>query len=267
MSGENIGPTRVTTQGPEYGSIAEERARKVVSYAVNNLYATIQGEGALTGTPMILLRLHNCPVGCPFCDTKYTWGEFSKHDESRTRAADPADTRQWLGENDRWTRASGDELALMCAQENGRGGGVGCKWVMLTGGEPALQNLGPLIDALHARGFSINLETSGTAAIDQGRTSIDWICCSPKIGMPGGRRLLAQPVAIAHEIKFVIGKPSDVDKMREFYREYGVLLRPDVRRSVQPMSMSEKATALCVELAKRDGYCVSIQTHKIMGLD
>lgn len=239
-------------------------------YTVNNIYVTVQGEGALTGTPMILLRLHNCPVGCPFCDTKYTWGKYAVAtdaltSESKNDAAyvDAASTESWRGENERWTRMSAQDIAIMCAQMNP----LAVKWVMLTGGEPALQNLGPLVDAIKQRGFSVNLETSGTANIHRHLHEIDWVCVSPKIGMPGGREVKPQPLGLAHEIKFVIGRAADVDKMRGFYAQYNFLLRSDVRRTVQPMSMSEKATALCVELAKREGYCVSIQTHKIMGLD
>jgi 7-carboxy-7-deazaguanine synthase len=259
------GSERQWTPPATSAELKERLGALAAMYDVNNLYATVQGEGAWSGTPMILLRLHNCPVGCPFCDTKHTWGKHSPGGELANDANYVADFEghDWRGENARWTRCSAHELALLVNQEREVLGGK-ITWCMLTGGEPALQELGPLINALHRRGLYVNLETSGTALIRSG--FIDWVCCSPKIGMPGGRVVLREAVRQADEIKFVIGRQSDIDKMDEFYASYGDILKANVRSSLQPMSASAKATALCVQTAIRRGWNVSIQTHKIMGV-
>lgn len=236
---------------------------------VNNLYATIQGEGALSGVPMIVLRLHGCPVGCPFCDTKHTWGEhdIAEGVSSYTNGnfiSDPM-SKDWHGENARWTLVRpGDLVGLVIHENHWLGGKI--KWVMLTGGEPAMQPLTTLVNALHANRFSVNLETSGTALGHVG-AGCDWVCVSPKIDMPGGRKIEPAAVMEADEIKFVIGKQSDIEKMDAFYAEFGGYLKATIRKSLQPMSANVKATQLCVETAIRRGWAVSIQTHKLLGIE
>lgn len=233
---------------------------------VNNLYATIQGEGALAGTPMIVVRMQGCPVGCPFCDTKHTWANLAPLDNANyIPLANEHGDLGWRGEHERWTMAQAGELAELVHTENRLLGGR-IKWVMLTGGEPAAQNLAPFISELHRLGYAINLETSGTMIVGID-APFDFITCSPKIDMPGGMSLKSGAIAKADEIKFVIGKQADVEKMDAFYAEFGLVLKPNVRKSLQPMSANPKATAMCVALALHRGWAVSIQTHKIMGID
>lgn len=251
-------------------------------YRVNDLYATIQGEGRMVGTPMILLRLHGCSVGCAFCDTKETWATGDVALPRRRATLDEA-----RGSNDLWAEL--DEEALVHAvREEREENAPGVEWVLLTGGEPAEQPIRPLVGALHRAGFKVAIETSGTArghlevhwsrgheyahgASDEGSDgalaesrgdSCDFVCCSPKIGNPGGRPILADVVRGADEIKMVIGKSSDVENFEVFVREHG--LTDPSALSLQPMSESRKATELCVAAALRLGCRVSIQTHKVI---
>ncbi len=117
-------------------------------YRVNEIFYTLQGEGAHSGIPSVFVRLSGCNLRCPWCDTEF------------------ADYREM----------SADEVvAEVCSLydlQNPRR-----KMVVLTGGEPSLQVDKPLVDALHAAGFYICIETNGTHPLPEG---IDWITCSPK---------------------------------------------------------------------------------------
>lgn len=218
-------------------------------YSLNDIYPCIQGEGCQTGTAMVLVRLHGCGVGCPFCDTKETW---HRNIDARVatidlaRASPPA-----------WTEAYADEIAAYC-----RDMCPGPNWILLTGGEPAEQGLAPLVDAFHARGYKVALETSGTMTGHLG-AALDWVCVSPKIGMPGGRAIVPEAVAVADEIKFVVGKAADLQKLEQLLA--AVSLKPTVQICLQPMSLSQKATELCLETVMARGWRLSIQVHKLLG--
>jgi 7-carboxy-7-deazaguanine synthase len=206
------------------------------TYRVAAVYPTVQGEGALTGTPVVLLRLQGCAVGCPWCDTKETWGHAGG---SALTAA--------------------EVVARVDALASG-----GSEWVLLTGGEPAEQDLRTLVIALRAAGLRVMLETSGTADGCLG-LAFDWLCVSPKPDMPGGRPLIPAVLAEADEIKMVIGKPADVEQLDRVLALLPHHLRLKVT-SLQPLSGSRKATELCVETAKARGWRLSVQTHKVIGL-
>lgn len=218
--------------------------------AVNDLFATIQGEGTNTGRPMVFLRLQGCPVGCPFCDTKETWGLDVKHHVGRLDEA--------LGINDRWTWIDPSHLVQEISLR-----WPALHWVNITGGEPAEQNLLGLTGLLSLQGFSSSLETSGTALI---RGTPNWITLSPKIGMPGGKIVLREAVALADEVKWPVGSPRDIENLRAFLSKYHGVLKPNVGVWLQPLSQSDKATALCVETALDTGWRVSAQVHKFLGL-
>ncbi len=179
-----------------------------------------------TGVPMVLLRLHGCGVGCPWCDTKETW--VVEDDQRRLSIGDS------LGANGRWCFLSGSEIAAHI-KENHPGPG----WVLVTGGEPAEQDLESLTSALHDAGYKIALETSGTA-IGHLPASFDWVCVSPKIGMPGGKAILPAAVQVANEIKHVIGKQGDIDALLQLMEDCQI--NGNTQICLQPVSKNEKAT-------------------------
>lgn len=218
-------------------------------YAANDVYACIQGEGCMAGQSMALVRLMGCAVGCPWCDTKETW-EAAESSRRPTLAAA-------LGTGPAWAWASPDELAAAA-----RAAGPAIPWALVTGGEPAEQPLGPLCDALRARGFRVALETSGTAGGFEG-AAIDWLCVSPKLGMPGGKAVLPGAVAAADEVKMVVGRPADLDALDALLASCPA--RPGRQVCLQPVSGSQKATTLCVEAAKARGWRLSLQVHKFLG--
>lgn len=137
---------------------------------INTMYPCIQGEGVMAGTPMILLRLQGCGVGCTWCDTKESWSSEGGE------LLEVADVVQRV-------------LALR----------TGELWVLLTGGEPYEQDCGLLTLALRAAGLRVAVETSGTQVVSG---VYDHLCLSPK------GRYRDDVVRLATEIKVVYSGPG-----------------------------------------------------------
>jgi 7-carboxy-7-deazaguanine synthase (Cx14CxxC type) len=209
-----------------------------VTYSVKEIFLTLQGEGGQTGRAAVFCRFAGCNLWtgreqdragavCRFCDTDFVGtdgpggGKFK-----RAEALAAAVAAAWAG-----------------PPEN--------RLVVLTGGEPLLQVDAALIEALHAAGFSIALETNGTLAAPAG---IDWVCVSPKADAP-----LAQ--LTGQELKLVY--PQDgVDPARF----EGLAFE---RFSLQPMDGPDREAATRATIA----YCLahprwrlSLQTHKYLGI-
>lgn len=222
-----------------------------MKYQVNDIYPCIQGEGCLTGMAMVLLRLQGCGVGCPWCDTKETWEPDNRQNEVHN-------ILDMLGQSPKWIDLHQSEIVYYISQNC-----PGPKWVLLTGGEPAEQELESLCNALHDAGYKIALETSGTAT-GHVKASIDWVCVSPKIDMPGGKAIIPEAVAVADELKFVIGKKGDLNKLNTLISQ--VKLKSDCQICLQPVSQSKKATKLAIDIVQKKGWRLSIQTHKYLDL-
>ena len=121
-----------------------------MAYKVNEIFYTLQGEGAHMGIPAVFVRFSGCNLRCPWCDTEFSESTPMSAEEIVAEVQDLYDIP-----NERR------------------------KMVVLTGGEPSLQVDKTLLDALHAAGFYICIETNGTHSLPDG---IDWITCSPKAG-------------------------------------------------------------------------------------
>lgn len=238
------------------------------TYKVNDLYLSIQGEGVQTGVPMIVLRMMGCPVGCPFCDTKETW-EAAPENEVTSYAFLKSGKPLYVD-------ARAIEIATYVRQL-AQAHQSKAQWILLTGGEPAEQPIRPLIAELHRVGYKVALETSGTAqghlpSDEHGEHYLpppkgmhaDWVCVSPKIGMPGGRSLRAAAMSSADELKMVVGKMEHVEMLHELLRMF--TFKPSLQICLQPISQSAKATKLCVEVCQVEGWRLSIQTHRYIGL-
>lgn len=191
---------------------------------VNEVFATIQGEGRWAGTPAVFVRLQGCEVGCPWCDTKHTWE---------------------LDGSQPFTQMTTTELV---GQIQTAAGAI--RHVVITGGEPLMHPIDGLINALH--GFTVQIETSGTYPPPGADC---WLTVSPKFDMPGGRAINVDCIRRADEIKQVVGKVADIQQLEQ-------LLPVSALISLQPVSQSRKATALCVEACKARGWNLSLQLHK-----
>jgi len=219
-----------------------------VMIKLNDIYHTVQGEGAMCGTSMVLVRLHGCAVGCSFCDTKETWALPSTEVDTIIDA---------LGTNAKFVNA--DESMIRDHVRINHPD----KWVMVTGGEPFEQDLSDFVMEMHSVAYKVAVETSGTAEPkwhDGHRP--DWITCSPKEDKP----VLRSALGHADELKFVIGRHEDIERM-----EAELNRLPDKCPTpvfVQPMSATQKTTQLCVDtvLKSQGKYCLSIQVHKTLGL-
>ncbi|HUM72265.1 MAG TPA: 4Fe-4S cluster-binding domain-containing protein, partial [Chloroflexota bacterium] len=212
-----------------------------ILYQVNDLYTCVQGEGGQTGVAMVLLRLHGCAVGCPWCDTKETWVLEPQHQVDTLAAAQ--------GANPRYVYLTAAAIA-----EHIQTNHPGPKWVLVTGGEPAQVGLRPLVTAIPAIGLKAAIETRGTE-IGHVEAGFDWVCVSPKLNMSGGKVIQPAALAVADEIKHVVGRQQDIDELDELLT--AVPLKPDAHICLQPVSVSAKATALCLEVVQQRGWRLS----------
>ena len=209
-----------------------------MTYSVKEIFLTLQGEGGQAGKAAVFCRFAGCNLWsgreqdrataiCTFCDTDFVGvdgeggGKFTTA-ETLAAAVDAA-----------WTGPQSDKL------------------VVCTGGEPLLQLDPPLIEALHALGFMIAVETNGTLAAPDG---IDWICVSPK----------AQSTIVqtrGQELKLVYPQPG-VDPARfeglDFERFF---LQP--MDSADQQANTAAAVAYCLSHPR---WRLSVQTHKYLGL-
>jgi 7-carboxy-7-deazaguanine synthase (Cx14CxxC type) len=209
-----------------------------VSYAVKEIFMTLQGEGAHAGRAAVFCRFSGCNLWsgreqdrtdatCRFCDTDFvgTDGTFGgRYGTAEELAATIA--AQWTG------------------AETGR-------YTVLTGGEPLLQVDAALVAALHGRGFAIGVETNGTLLPPEG---LDWICVSPKAGTELKLRH-------GHELKLVYPQAgaSPVDFETLAFERF----------SLQPMDGPEAAenTARAIDYCMRHPqWRLSLQTHKMTGI-
>jgi len=209
-----------------------------MSYAVKEIFLTLQGEGGQAGRAAVFCRFAGCNLWsgreqdratavCTFCDTDFV----GMDGEGGGRFA------------------TADELAA--AVERAWAGGGGDRLVVLTGGEPLLQVDQALIDALHVRGFSLALETNGTIAAPPG---IDWVCVSPKADAP-----VVQ--TSGQELKLVFPQ-AGVDPARFEGLAFERFL-------LQPMDGPDRegntraAIAYCLAHPR---WRLSVQTHKYLGI-
>ena len=216
---------------------------------VNEIFSSVQGEGSFTGVPSVFVRLQFCAVGCPWCDTKHTW---EKNDLAKISFA------EMLGKTKdsfEWTDVSIDALvAFLVAQPE--------RHIVITGGEPCVYDLTKFTSILLGARKTVQIETSGTSEIKAHRDT--FITLSPKINMPGGLKVLADSAYRADEVKMPVGKQKDVETLKEFLKVFGTLTDNFPTVYLQPLSQSEKATELCIEQARQNGWRLSAQLHKYL---
>lgn len=218
--------------------------------AINELFETLQGEGTHAGRPAVFIRLQGCPVGCPWCDTRFTW--HVSHD--REIDAGAMLTKDHSGE-DTWALMSVEQIDTQLERFR-------AKHTVLTGGEPAMQDLVPLTTRLiESAGRSVQIETSGTYPIRCHDET--WVTVSPKLAMPGGLSVRPDALRRANEIKMPVGKPADITALIELIDKGNI--EPGVPIFLQPLSLSPKATELCVQNAIANNWRVSLQIHQLAG--
>jgi len=215
-------------------------------YTVKELFPTLQGEGAHAGRAAVFCRFAGCNLWsgreedratavCQFCDTDFVGSDGVGGGKFET-ASLLADTIEEV-----WNSTSA---------------GPQQRYVVFTGGEPLLQLDTDLIDALHAKGFAIAIETNGTIKVPKG---VDWVCVSPK----AGSELI---VLQADEIKLVIPQQGHVSLESLLARFEKMDYRNRFLQAMDGPNLQENL-ALAVRLCqKRPLWRLSVQTHKMIGI-
>jgi len=209
-----------------------------VSYTVKEIFYTLQGEGLQAGRPAVFLRFSGCNLWtgreqdratavCTFCDTDFVGvgpdgGKFATPEALADAVAA------------RWPAVDG-----------------GSRYVVCTGGEPLLQLDEAAIDALHARGFTVAVETNGTQPAPAG---LDWICVSPKANAP-------LVLTRGDELKLVYPQPTAMPERFAALDFAHFLLQP----MDGPDGSANTRAALDYCLAHPQ-WRLSLQTHKTLGI-
>lgn len=148
---------------------------------VHEQFYSFQGEGTHAGKAAYFIRTYGCPVHCPWCDSAGTWHpDYVPEKVNRIKV---------------------DRLVAAAAATR-------AEFVVVTGGEPAIHDLGPLVEALHAAGLKAHLETSGAFPI---KGEFDWITLSPK----RWKRPLHENLAKADEFKIIVDSPGAIEEYTE----------------------------------------------------
>ena len=210
-----------------------------MTYSVKEVFYTLQGEGANAGTAAVFCRFAGCNL-------------WSGRERDRNRAVCKFCDTDFVGTNGtgggKYSSAAGLAEAISSAWGDRAGSR---KFVVITGGEPALQLDTALVDALHDRAFRIAIETNGTIPLT---TGIDWVCVSPK----AGTNLVVRK---GNELKLVIPQedwPPDLFVDWEFDHLFlSPMDGPDRRQNMK------SAVAYCLAHPR---WRLSLQTHKVLGI-
>jgi 7-carboxy-7-deazaguanine synthase (Cx14CxxC type) len=209
-----------------------------MAYSVKEIFYTLQGEGRNAGRAAVFCRFAGCNL-------------WSGREQDRADAVCTFCDTDFVGTDGTGGGKFPDADALAAAVEAEWGGAGGLKMVVLTGGEPLLQVDAALIDALHARGFEIAVETNGTVAPPPG---IDWLCVSPKADAP-----LA--VSRGDELKLVYPQAQAMPERFTGLDFAHFLLQP-----MDGPALAENTAAAIAYCMAHPQWRLSVQTHKVVGI-
>ena len=195
-------------------------------YPIMEHFFTIQGEGTYSGRAAYFIRIAGCDVGCVWCDVKESW------------------------DKDQHTTMTIKEIIEKVTESK-------TDFVVITGGEPAMYNLNPLVEPLKKMGITIAIETSGCYPL-QG--DVDWYCFSPK----KFKAPCDEAYVRANELKVIINHPSDL----EWANKHAEKVLDSCHLFLQPeWSKTEKLLPLIISYVKGNlKWKISLQTHKYMNI-
>lgn len=215
----------------------------MATYAVKEIFYTLQGEGAQAGRAAVFCRFAGCNLWtgreedraaavCKFCDTDFVGTNGVGGGKFKTPAELASAIRNTF---------KGDTQAAK-------------PYVVFTGGEPALQLDEALISAVHAQGFEIAIETNGTLPVPSG---VDWICVSPKFG--------SELIQITgHELKVVVPQlGQSLEKLGQLKFQHYFVQAMDNADPAQKNKNMQVAIQTCLENPR---WRLSVQTHKVIGI-
>lgn len=239
------------------GSLPHSGARR---YAVKSLWRTLQGEGAWAGRAAVFVRFVGCNMWSGY---EVDRARDAAHGHHCAAFCDTAFTKEGS------VRLSATDLAAE-ATRVAKGNGMAVDLVVLTGGEPLLQADAALVHALHDTGFEVAVETNGTVRLADAFGAPadwpDWIVCSPKLSAD------RTVIEAFDELKLVVPAyhPANYAPVVDRARTHRVGARDRRYLWVQPEDGPRltESTHLAVSLAQTDPrWRVSVQTHKILGVD
>ncbi len=212
----------------------------MATYTIKEIFYTLQGEGTHAGRPSVFCRFSGCNLWtgreqdrhkatCQFCDTDFVGTD---------------------GENGgRFTSAEAvvDVIARLWPE----GQPKSAPWVVCTGGEPLLQVDRALVEALHARGFGVAVETNGTKLPPE---DLDWICVSPKAGAPLN-------LTRGNELKLVYPQPTLLPEQVAHLDFEHFYLQP--MDGPNAAANTQDAVRYCLQHPQ---WKLSLQTHKLLGI-
>ncbi len=225
MSQPTLQPYRGETPDPAEATRDAMAVAKAGLVPIVEVFYSLQGEGLRSGEATVFVRTAGCNCDCWFCDTDFRVKESLSHDDLVARIED-------LGGE--------------------------CRWACLTGGEPTIHALGPLVKRLHAAGWRVQVETNGTRP--RAGWALDHITVSPKELQ--GARLDPWYYENATEFKYVIDSEADL--------EYALTSRSrhDKPSFLQPNALNPAAVALCIGAVQAHpaAFRLSLQTHKLLNI-
>lgn len=198
----------------------------LVSYPIMEHFYTLQGEGMYTGAAAYFIRLGGCDVGCVWCDVKESWDADAHPHFSIEQLVN-------------FVKAYSNEL------------------VVITGGEPAMYDLTPLVEALQQIGKKVAIETSGAHPL---RGDVDWYTFSPK----KFKAPVEEAYSKANELKVVIFHKSDL----QWAQDHAKKVTKDCKLYLQPeWSKQERLLPSIIDFVKENPeWRISLQTHKYLNI-
>jgi 7-carboxy-7-deazaguanine synthase len=189
-------------------------------------FYTIQGEGFYTGRAAYFIRLGGCDIGCNWCDVKESW-DIHKHPQINI-----------------------ENLISKAKLSNS-------KFVVITGGEPAMHDIKELVSQLHISNIEVAIETSGAYEVTG---DVDWYCFSPKKFKPA----IDEAYERANELKVVINHPSDF----AWAEIHASRVKQECKFFLQPeWEKKERFLPLIVDYVKfHSKWRISLQTHKYLNI-
>jgi len=189
---------------------------------VVEIFYSIQGEGSFSGCPCVFVRLHGCNLDCSWCDEPLHKGSYES-----------------------FTSKEVVEKILKFPT----------KYIVITGGEPSLNNINDFIDALHVEGYHVAVETNGYRLANI--KNADHITYSPKDWD-------ALHVEGFSEYKFVVGVDSKIEKILNLKTKKTIYIQPINFKD----RVNKKNTDFCIELVKKYPHLrLSVQLHKYLGVE
>lgn len=206
---------------------------------LNELFASLQGEGMYAGTPMLFIRTSTCNLRCSWCDQPDSVAEGFRGHTLKALPTPASDIFQWARRHPDY------------------------RHVCITGGEPTLQDLSPLTSLLKGFQYKLHLETNGTHCPGWIH-SIDHICLSPKRDSNVHRDMWE----LASEVKIIIDEDSTIEQVQEVLN----IVDEDVPVYLQPAnhmnSINDTLLKKTIEMVQMDPWQLrlSVQMHKVLGV-